>query len=122
MSAVESMVSNLEQQEVMRLLAFFKNRRYECVDDLPAERITDIDDPKYYLYKCRNNWWQGIAGEMELMVDSSELVDDPELADEIRGFLEFVYGLDPQKFRTREEIDRANKVLEEVIAYLETQK
>lgn len=91
--------------------------RFEDLDELPAERVT-FGDPNYYRYKCRGNWWHALVGMLEVITDNG-WVEDAQAAVRVHDFMAWVQkDIDPAKFRTREEINAANDILDIVIAEL----
>lgn len=95
----------------------FEKSRFECIDDLPPDRIPS-DDPNLYKYKCRTNWWNGVLSGLSVLL--SNLPDlSKETKEEVKNFSEYILsGVDYSKFRTKEEINKANKHLDNLIALL----
>ena len=108
---------NPENKEIARILAYLKKERYECIDDLPSKPV-EPKDPNYRRYKCRSNWWQGITSSMKLLLHKN-LIDDSDIQKTMSDFLAYVRTMDFFKFRAREELDKANAVLDIIIASLE---
>ncbi|MDP3994437.1 MAG: hypothetical protein Q8P91_01220 [bacterium] len=49
-------------------LADLKHLRHDFLDDLPPEKVT-FADPNYYRYKCRGNYFQGVVGVLDKILD-----------------------------------------------------
>ena len=107
-----------EQKQAKESLDFLLRERNDCIDDLPGERVTP-EDPNYKKYKCRTNWWHGIIGRFTYLLKYTALIDDPRVADEMERFLDYAGTLNFDKFRKREEIERANDSIDIVTAHLE---
>jgi len=101
--------------EVVVLLPILKERRYDCIEDIPAERVTR-DDPNYYRYKCRNNWFHS---SMEAMGGVLGSIADSALRDEIAAGIRSFRQIDWQAMRTREDINKMNGLLGKVINYFD---
>jgi hypothetical protein len=103
-------------REPSESLLFLENERFNCIDDLPTKRITP-DDANYYQYKCRTGWWQGIISRFRYLLHINLITDD-QVRQEMQDFLAYVGKIDFTKFRTREEINHANSVIDKVITCL----
>ena len=102
-----------------RFLEHLSHERYQCIDDLPKE-LVQLLDPNYYLYKCRTNWWHRILNQLVLMKALDIADEGTQLNNDVDNFISFIETIDTNKFRTREEIDRANRFLDQIIAQLES--
>jgi hypothetical protein len=116
MTEGEPKMLSKEQEQAKDILDFLKPQRYDCIDDLPSEKVNK-DDPNYFKYKCRRTWWQGINSALGL-AKRRKLFKDPEISQRVDNFMGFIMSLSPQNFRTREEIEQANLELDNVIEYL----
>lgn len=97
-------------------------RRHDCINELPDKLVEINDDPeKYHKYKCRTNWWASVNAALENMLFKG-LVNDEVVKDEINAFFNYADNLDWSKFRTKEDLDEADRVLDMVMDYLENQK
>ena len=94
-----------------------KKRLHDCIDDLPADWVQE-DDPNFYRYKCRTNWFSPIK---QFFVFSLSQIRDP-LHSEVETYIYHLeHEVDWQAMRTREDIERANSILQKVITYIETE-
>lgn len=101
--------------EVTIMLPILKELRYDRVEDIPAQRVSK-DDPNYYRYKCRNNWFHSSIQAIDGVLQH---IDDPSLHPEITAGIQFFRQIDWQAMRTREDIDKMNGLLEKVIHYFD---
>ncbi len=97
------------------LLPVFRANRYLCIDDIPAERVRQ-DDPNYNRYKCRESWFNSSLNGIDACMGQ---ITDPLFSELEEGIHFFRTQVDWQAMRTREEIDRMNRMLEKVIAYFD---
>ena len=111
----EKSLDEAKKQEIKaRYLQDFHAFRYEHLNDLPPQRIVP-DDPNYHRYKCRGNFWNAVAGRLENLRDF-RIIQDPK----IDGFIQFSREQAPResKFATKEDIDKINEILDQVIEML----
>lgn len=101
------------------ILDFLKHERNQCIDDLPKERVIP-GDPNYYKYKCRTAWWQGIKSNLSVLLEDGIL--DDQTKERVSSFLLWMSTVDFKKFRTRDDINKANDILDIVIGDLESRK
>lgn len=113
--------SGAEYGTVADFLAYFLHERHQCLDEIPEERVS-IEDPKYYLYKCRSNWWTGIMHRLPDLRRFGLVEQDSQISQDIDAFLAFTKTIDFGAFRTKEEIEKANAFLDKLIPYLESKK
>lgn len=104
--------------EFEQTVDLFRKFRNDYIDDLPEEIVT-FEDPNYYKYKCRGNWWHGVLLNLNYL-ESILPAPDAELQSAINEFKGYIEGLDYKngKRRTREEIDGANERLDRLIELL----
>lgn len=90
--------------------------RDEYIDDLP-DAILNPEDPVYKKFKCRNNWFTYFKGMLYIVVP---YIDDPDLLREVEDYIFYLENeVDWYARRTKEDIDKANDILEKVIANME---
>ena len=116
-------MENAEKQKYFRemkrerCLCLAKEFRYQDTDDLPSERVLP-SDPNYHRYKCRTNWWQGLRSMLRSIVKHG-LISGEDVRRDVHAFIDYIdHGIDFSKLRTREEIDKANHMLDAVIEAL----
>ncbi len=98
-------------------LADLKHLRDDFLNDLPPE-IVSFADPNYYSYRCRCNYFTVVVSSLEEVVGEGD-ISDPVLQQEVIGYVNYVcHDHDFFKFTTRKDLDRVDKVLDDVIAYL----
>ena len=98
-------------------LADLKHLRYDFLDDLPPEKVTHAD-PDYHRYKCRGNYFQGVVDTLSQVVEAGD-VFDPELQQKVIKFMNYACNEhDFSRFTTRKDLDRIDKVLDDVIDHL----
>ena len=101
--------SPLEQHK--KRLRWFKD---DFIDELPPEKLKP-SDPNYHQYKCRGNFFQGVIAQLESMIDDG-LITDNDLLEKVNEFNRFVTEeMDFSKFTTKEEIDKANSIIDAVL-------
>lgn len=113
--------SGAEYGTLENFLEYFLHERHQCLDEIPVEHVR-IDDPNYYLYKCRSNWWIGIMSRLSHLRKFGLVEVGSQIDQDIDAFLAFTRTVDFSKFRTREEITKANEFLDKLIAYLDSKK
>ncbi|GEM_PF-4887324 len=106
---------------VEEALEYFSHERHQCLNEMPVERVS-LNDPNYYFYKCRSNWWTGIMHRLPQLKKFASVETGSEIDQDIDAFLAFTRTIDFSKFRTKEEIEKANAFLDKLIAYLESKK
>jgi hypothetical protein len=95
-----------------KILKSFHRLRYEYIDDIPPEKIIPYKTPGWDRYKCRTNFFNSISLKI-LLLQQKDLIVSPEAKQECENFLEFCKTIEgTSKFYQREDIDRANKVLD----------
>ena len=97
------------------MLPIMKELRYDRIEDIPAEKISR-EDPNYFRYKCRNNWFHG---SIQVIDGLLQHINDPSLRSETATGIQFFRQIDWQAMRTREDIDKMNGLLEKVINYFD---
>lgn len=101
-----------------KYLEKFVDFRDNYIDDLPPERLR-ISDENYHFYKCRGNFFTGIAADIENLLDGGGLINDSEAVDKCKIFLEYVSEIDFSKFTTKKDIDKVNEIIECIINALQ---
>ena len=107
-------------EKIEKIIKALKNYKDNFIEDLPEQLIT-MDDPDYYRYKCRTNWWHHLLAELG-RIDLYPHLFKKETFDKNKEFMDFIEGLDYEKFRTKNEIDKANIFLGELVSCLEEEK
>lgn len=108
--------------EAIKRLRWFKD---EWSNEVPTEVIYGGQtDKKKQMFKVRKNWWGGLFTELEygaLAILNTEM--HSSLIQEIRNFFHDYGGVEFQgktgRLTTKEDIERANKLIEETILALE---
>jgi len=72
-----------------------------------------MDDPHYYEYKCRKNWWTAVLAWIELVWDCE--IKDLELILLMSQFDQFARKLDFNAFREEGDIKKANLFLDKIL-------
>lgn len=98
----------------------FINERFDNIDDLPKKLLLP-NDPNYDKYKCRTIRWTNISFRLQLLPLKLPSISDAT-KQEIKTFQEYIKSLDYSEFRTKEEIDKANAYLENIITLLRAEK
>jgi len=94
-------------------LKWFRN---DFIDDLPIEKVSP-QDPNYYKYKCRGNFFQGVVADLSNIIDEGIIKDD-KIISAIEEFLKYATEeIDFSKFTTKENIRRVNEILDLVIKH-----
>lgn len=117
MGEEERQVELTKKERAIKSLEFFRDSLNNYIDDLPTKAVSE-DDPKYYQYKCRTNWWNPLLFEIALL-EKYGLIDE-RVKEDVDNFKILMRTIDWSKFRTKEEIDKANDFLKKIISYLET--
>jgi len=100
-----------------KFISELKYYRHDCIDDLPSEEVS-MNDSNYYKYKCRGNYFNSLVGILRFML-KVKMIDDQDVINKINDFIKHACDeIDFSKFVTKEEINRTNKFLDEVIDYL----
>ncbi|MCK5211503.1 hypothetical protein KAJ89_02260 [Candidatus Parcubacteria bacterium] len=88
-------------------------------DELPDQDVRELyahGHPKCDTFKCQGNYIAGLKHDLEgALIDKT--FDNPEFEKKVKEFLTYKFNFN--RFTTREEIDMINKILDEVINYLE---
>ncbi len=90
--------------------------RYLFIDELPEE-LVELDDPKFYFYKCRGNFIQTVMGTFWALL-RYQLITDRALKIKIKDFYQFVRSLDFTKKLDKSVIEVVNQIQDDVIAHL----
>ncbi len=104
---------DLRRAKYQKELFDFRNK---YIDDLPAEKV-HMSDPKYDLYKCRGNFFQGVLATLE-NISESGVFTTPELQNQVEQSMQWIESLDYSVFRTKEDIAKVNHILEYLIEEL----
>ena len=108
--------SNGEQDREERkseYLQKFLNLRNNYIDDLPLQRVTP-EDPNYYRYKCRGNFFASALALIENIVEES-IITDPRVIEDTQSAIEYIQRMDFSKFVTRQDIEKINTILDYMI-------
>jgi hypothetical protein len=97
-------------------LADFINYRNNYIEDMPTERLMP-GDKNYYLYKCRGHFFISIMGRIGSLIDKG-IIKNPEAILKGNKFIAWLQARDPAKFYTRDDIDKANEILDYMIKEL----
>jgi len=117
MQTPEAFLGETEKYDMRaRYLQYFKSCRDEYKDDLPDKELK-LDDPDYHLHKRRYNFWNGIAGRIENLIEL-EIISEPKKVQILIESLGFIRSQDRSKLRTREDIIEINKILDKLIEIL----
>lgn len=108
----------LNLEELKRdFLPMLQEWKDSYLDDYPDHTLKP-GDPEYYKFKCPTDWFNAFEKTLRLCVP--HMVDP--LHSEIVDYIENEFTqIDWQAMRTREEIERANQILEKATAWLEQQ-
>ncbi len=102
------------KDKYLERLRWFRNR---FIDELPPEKLSR-NDSNYHRYKCRGNYFQGVAATLERII-ADGMILSPELVSKIEQFHLLAFEeKDFSEFVTQEEIDKVNKLLDEIIEHL----
>jgi hypothetical protein len=94
----------------------FEKFRNDYLDELPPKRLMP-GDKDYYLYKCRGNFFVGVANRINRLIQKGVLTN-PESIKEGNEFIEYVRNRDFEKYSTQPDIDRVNEILDFMIKEL----
>ena len=98
------------------ILEKFIDYRDNYLDDLPSERLRPGDE-NYHFYKCRGNFFQGVIADIAVLFDE-KVINDSEIEDKFKEFLEYCSKKDFSEFSTKEDIDKVNEMIECIIVSL----
>lgn len=112
--------SELRRNLLKDVINYLLERRSDCVDDLPPCAVS-FDDPKYYSYKCRTNRWTSISTRMQMLMKQLPNISE-DTKSEMLTFCAYAKALDGAEFRTPEEIQQANIILDNIITLLKDEQ
>ena len=115
----EKTINSLEQplNTKEKILNDFNEFRYKFIDDIPNE-ILQPDMPNYHLYKCRMAFFGFIASHLVRLQREGIKISD-EAIKKCKEFDDFTESLrDTYRRITKEDIDKANKILDIMISEL----
>ena len=109
---------NAEQAELRdRYLKDFIESRNEYLDDLPPERLLP-GHPNYYIYKCRMNFFVGVAARIDRLIHK-EVITDPAVIEKAQEFFKYVRYEHPNPgLSKKEDVDKVNAILDLMIEVL----
>lgn len=87
--------------------------RDKFIDERPFEKL-NANDTNYHLHRCRGNYFQGVLAELSVLL-SDGIITEPILVKKVNEFIQFVKEMDFSTFTKKEEIDRANTIINEVL-------
>ena len=102
----------------------FKHKRDDYFDDLPktdVRTLATIDEKGRFIreaYKCRGSYITGLAVTL-LNAINNGIIADSKLIEKIQRFKQHDFRYLNNKFTTQQEINMINKILADVIQYLE---
>ena len=95
-------------------LKWFRN---DFIDDLPEDKVIPHETPNWDKYKCRGNFFQGVVGDLDNILTEG-IIKDEKIISDIEAFLKYATEeIDFSKFTTKENIQRADEILDEVIKH-----
>ena len=92
--------------------------RDDYVNDLPKKKVSSFA----YKYKCRTNWWNGISYDLDYFKGKIDDISVLEKIDKIFKYINEVFKdkeSNLEKFRTKEELDKIDELLTELINELD---
>jgi hypothetical protein len=96
-----------------KIFTAIRRLRNDFIDEIP-EQILKTDAPNYYLYKCRQAFLGTILNEIYLLKEL-KLIRDPEVLQQCNEYEVFAKSLRGKARITREDIAKANKILDILI-------
>lgn len=120
MEIPENHLDNLDEEREklkQRYLQDFISFREVYLDDLPAERLL-LHNPNYYLYKCRMNFFIGVAARISRLIEHG-IITDEIIIKKGQEFLKYVRKGHPNpELSKQEDIDKVNGILDVMITAL----
>ena len=101
--------TKIKEEYRRRLIEYRDN----YLNDLPPNRLM-LDDESYHQYKCRGNFWHRVAGIIDNLI-YAEVIEDPETLAKVEKYRELVANHDFSKDTTKEDINKINKILDDMI-------
>ncbi|MBU0460990.1 MAG: hypothetical protein KJ574_00225 [Nanoarchaeota archaeon] len=110
-----------EQKDLEEFLQHVRALRHDWSDDIPDEILHSDSMPGGPKFKARKNWFNIFVGWLSVGVYKNYLPS--EFEDRYRKFNQYMHDTDFRKRHTiREDIDKVNGMLDEIISYLERPK
>jgi len=120
MRILENHIENLDEEREkikQKYLQDFIDFRNDYLDDLPAEKLL-LHHPNYYLYKCRMNFFIGVAGRISRLLEHG-IITDEIVTRKGQEFLKYMREDHPNpELSKKEDIDKVNEILDVMIAAL----
>lgn len=133
---IENKINKIETERentIREMLADFKDYRFNYTDEIPEEMVFSDDLKTGKRYKCRAHFFLNIASRISSL-EHNGIITDRETLDRYDRYDEFLVKVITQKTAdsatrsesntriTREEIDKANTILDSIISDLEKLK